>query len=89
MNSKYKIIFSNDAEKTLEKLDKSMIKRIFKALDLLSNNPFNAPNVKRMKGAEDQVFRLRVGDFRIIYEVKKNELIIFVVRIGPRGDIYK
>ena len=89
MNSKYKITFSNDAEKALGKLDKPMIKRIFKALDVLSHDPFDAPNVKRMKGSEEQVFRLRVGNFRIIYEIQNNELIIFVVRIGPRGDIYK
>ena len=89
MNSKFKVTFSNDAEKTLRKLDKPMIKRIFKALDLLSNDPFEAPNIKKMKGSEDQVFRLRVGNYRIIYEVKDNELIIFIVRIGPRGDIYK
>ncbi|CAM4399611.1 type II toxin-antitoxin system RelE/ParE family toxin [Paenibacillus alkaliterrae] len=89
MNSKYKITFSNDAEKSLGKLDKPMIKRIFKALDLLSIDPFEAPNVKRMKGSEDQVFRLRVGNFRIIYEIKNDELIICVMRIGPRGDIYK
>lgn len=42
-----------------------------------------------MKGSEEQVFRIRVGNFRIIYEIQNNELIIFVVRIGLRGDVYK
>lgn len=64
MNSRYRITFSNDAEKTLGKLDKSMIVRIFKSLDRLSNDPFDAPNAKRMKGSEEQVFRLRIGSFR-------------------------
>ncbi|MBO2944424.1 type II toxin-antitoxin system RelE/ParE family toxin [Paenibacillus sp. F411] len=89
MSSKYRVEFSNDAEKTLVKLDKPMIRRIFKALDLLCNDPFDAPNVKRMKGSEEQIFRLRVGNFRIIYEIKDKELIIYVVRVGPRGDVYK
>lgn len=89
MSSKYKITFSNDAEKTLGKLDRPMINRIFQAIEQLSNDPYNSPNTKKMKGKEDQVYRLRVGNFRIIYEIINDKLIVFVVRIGPRGDIYK
>ena len=89
MSSKYKITFSNDAEKTLGKLDRPMINRIFQAIEQLSNDPYNSPNTKKMKGKEDQVHRLRVGNFRIIYEIINDKLIVFVVRIGPRGDIYK
>jgi Cytotoxic translational repressor of toxin-antitoxin stability system len=42
-----------------------------------------------MKGKEGNYYRLRVGNYRIIYEIKNNELIIYVIRLGPRGDIYK
>jgi mRNA interferase RelE/StbE len=89
VSSNYKITFSSDAEKTLGKLDKQMARRIFIALEQLSKDPFNSPNTKKMKGMEDNIFRLRIGNYRLIYEIVNNELIIFVVRIGPRGDIYK
>lgn len=89
MNLKYKVTFSSEAEKNLRKIDRVTLGRIFISLGELSNDPFNYPNTKKMKGKEGIVYRLRVGNYRIIYEVLNNELIIFVVRIGPRGDIYK
>nr|WP_221626808.1 type II toxin-antitoxin system RelE/ParE family toxin [Cohnella lubricantis] len=85
----YRILFSSDAEKTIVKLERSMAKRIFNALEQLRNNPFENPNTKKMKGKEGDFFRLRVANYRVIYEIKNEELIIYVVRLGPRGDIYK
>ncbi|MCV4230536.1 type II toxin-antitoxin system RelE/ParE family toxin [Virgibacillus sp. LDC1] len=89
MNLKYKATFSSEAEKSLGKIDRTIARRIFVALEQLCNDPFNNPNTKKMKGKEGNIYRLRVGNYRIIYEVLNNELIVFVVRIGPRGDIYK
>jgi mRNA interferase RelE/StbE len=42
-----------------------------------------------MKGYEGDFYRLRIGNFRVIYEIIDNRLLIIVVRIGPRGDVYK
>jgi mRNA interferase RelE/StbE len=89
VNSVYKISFSSEAEKTLGKLEKTLIRRIISALEQLATSPYNNPNTKKLKGMEGNIYRLRVGNFRIIYEIVDNELMIFVVRIGPRGDIYK
>ncbi|MFM9282336.1 type II toxin-antitoxin system RelE family toxin [Paenibacillus jiagnxiensis] len=89
MSSRYRLIFSSDAEKAIGKLDKTMIKRILSALEDLSEDPYSHPNTKKMNGSEKDIYRLRVGSYRIIYEIISNELIIFVVRILPRGDIYK
>nr|WP_198032059.1 type II toxin-antitoxin system RelE/ParE family toxin [Paenibacillus sp. J14] len=80
---------SSDAEKTIAKLDKPVARRIIVALEQLSLNPFGNPNIKKMKGKEGNYYRLRVGNYRIVYEIINNELIIYVVRLGPRGDIYK
>lgn len=88
-NSKYKIYFSKDARKEIKKLDKSVAQRIIIAVELLAEDPYQHPQVKKMRGLHDNVYRLRVGKFRVIYEIMNNQLMIFVVRIGPRGDIYK
>jgi len=89
VSSIYKVKFSSDAEKTLGRIEKPLARRIFSALEKLSKDPYQHPHSKKMKGKEGNIFRLRVGNFRIIYEIINNELIVFVVRIGPRGDIYK
>ncbi|QJD83277.1 type II toxin-antitoxin system RelE family toxin [Cohnella herbarum] len=89
MSSKYRVIFSGEAEKSLKNLEKDTIRRIFNALQQLSEKPYENPHTKKMKGKEGNYYRLRVGSYRVIYEIKNNELIIYVVRLGPRGDIYK
>ncbi|MBI9051385.1 MAG: type II toxin-antitoxin system RelE/ParE family toxin [Anaerolineaceae bacterium] len=57
-------------------------------LDQLAMDPFaNHTNVTRLQGRSG--FRLRVGDWRVIYEVIKEEVVISVIKIAPRGDVYK
>lgn len=53
-------------------------------------DPFHHPqlDIKSLKG-EHELYRLRIGKYRFIYEVKKNELIIIMFTAGSRGDIYK
>ncbi len=66
-------------------------KKIIKTkLNLLTENPFTHPrlDIKKMRGEED-VFRLRSGKIRIIYQVKETELLILVITAGFRGDVYK
>jgi len=54
----------------------------------LAENPFADTNVTRLKGYAS-TFRKRVGDFRIIFEGDQGHLIVLVLKIGCRGDIYK
>lgn len=70
-------------------MEKDISKRILNSLEKLKNDPFEHPHTKKMKGSEGNVYRLRVGEYRVIYEIKNDKLIIYVVRVGPRGDIYK
>jgi mRNA interferase RelE/StbE len=86
----YDIKYSKQAMKYIKKQDKSTRKRIEKALVTLAEDPFQREtlDITSLQGI-DRVFRLRVGDFRIVYEVFNDELIIYVISVGSRGDVYK
>jgi len=82
------IEFSKDAERFLRKQDKENYQRIINKIKLLAGNPF-PKNCKRIQGRKEKVFRIRVGDLRILYVVFKEKDLIFVTEIGKRGNIYK
>lgn len=86
----YDIQFSNRAAKYIRKQDKNTRLRIRNSLLRLSENPYIKSNndIKSLKGLED-IYRLRIGDFRVLYKVDEVKIIIFVMDIGSRGDIYK
>lgn len=79
----YKIKIRPKALKFIEKQDKVQRIRIYKAI-------YNLPNgdIKKLAGCKNE-YRLRVGDYRIIYELNQNELVIIVTRADNRGQIYK
>lgn len=78
----YKVLLSRDAEKYLARLDKPMRRRIIEAIQNLP-----AGEVKKLQGIE--AYRLRVGDYRVIFEKDVRILAIHVIKIAPRGQIYK
>ncbi|CAG0964546.1 hypothetical protein METP3_01053 [Methanosarcinales archaeon] len=79
------IFLSTEAAKFLKNLDKENKDRIVEKLKLLENGPFSLP-YKKIKGREN-TYRIRIGDFRVIYSVRGNE--IRVLKIGLRKGIYK
>lgn len=81
---KYKIIIDKPARKFIERQPHEQQERLLKAIAVL---PF-AGDIKPLKG-HGSVFRLRVGDYRIIYSVHKDTLTVLVMNAGSRGDIYK
>ena len=81
----YDIEFSKTAEKQLEKLEKNVQKRIISTLERIRVRPY--PHVKKLVGRK--YFRLRVGDFRVILDIKEKKLLILVLEIGHRSNIYK
>lgn len=85
----YSIEFYKDALRYLQRLDKPTRTRIVRHLEILSENPFHLElDIKRMKGTIEK-FRLRVGQYRIIYTVEDHCLVIHVLKISPHGDVYK
>ncbi|MCM1115870.1 MAG: type II toxin-antitoxin system RelE/ParE family toxin [Clostridium sp.] len=80
----YEILFDKPAQKFILKQQPSQRKRLLSAISKLPNEG----DRKAMKGHQGY-FRLRVGDYRVIYTVENEKLIVRVVNIGNRGDVYK
>ncbi|HWP91236.1 MAG TPA: type II toxin-antitoxin system RelE/ParE family toxin [Thermodesulfobacteriota bacterium] len=82
---------SSNAEKYHNKLDKKLKQRIKEALVNLSKyeKPLEHPHVTDLTGDLKDFYRLRVGDYRIIFGLIKESKIIAVVNIFPRGDAYR
>lgn len=83
---KYTVLIERYAQKQIMKLDKQIIPAIKSAIASLAENP-RPYGYKKLKGEE--AFRIRVGDYRIIYEIDDGKIIITVVSVGHRKDIYK
>lgn len=80
----YQIVIKKKAKKFIDKLPINEKRRVVSAIEQLPNGE----DVKKMQGY-DELLRLRVGDYRIIYTIDNGKLIICVVDAGNRGDIYK
>ena len=81
--------YSKNVVKFLQKQDKKLVKKIIDTFDELKIDlDFSKFDIKELKGFNN-IFRLRVSKYRIIFEVNGNELLIEVIKAGSRGDIYK
>jgi mRNA interferase RelE/StbE len=83
----YQVRLARRAARSLASLERREQQRIRAALELLAENP-RPPNSVAMQG-EDSVYRVRVGDYRIVYEVLDSVLLVHVVRIGHRREVYR
>jgi len=82
---KYDVKWTETSLGQLKKLDKVMTERIIDKVEKTSKNPFKF--VKKLK--EFNLFRLRVGDYRVIMNIEKKKMIIFVLEVGHRRVIYR
>jgi len=83
----YRIEIKKSAAKALKKIPKANRKRIVEKIDSLAESPPN-PDTTKMKG-NNPFHKERVGDYRIVYEIQEDVLVILVVKIGHRKDIYR
>ena len=81
----YEIIFTDTSRNQFKKLEKDIQDRIIKALERIRIRP--EAHIKKLVG--DPGYRLRVGEYRIILDIEKEKLIILVIKIGHRKNIYK
>lgn len=84
----YKIVFTKQAYKSLRRMPSDIVRRMRDRLDQIAEDPFaENPNVTKLQNRPG--YRLRVGDWRAIYDIQEGELIILVLKVGSRGDIYR
>jgi mRNA interferase RelE/StbE len=84
----YGIVFTKQADRTLRKMSRNTARLIREKLDQLAQDPYaRNPNLTRLQGRPG--YRLRVGDWRIIYEIENDRLVILVLKIAPRGGAYR
>lgn len=84
----YQVRLTKDAEKSILKINQSLPAVGFKIrsqIDILRTNPHLG---LKLQGSDQETRRIRVGDYRIIYEVYEDHLLILVIYIGPRGGAY-
>jgi mRNA interferase RelE/StbE len=79
----YKIEWKDHAVKDLENLESSIARRVIKKVEEMIQDPFSK-DIKRLKGNND--FRLRVGDYRIIFSIEGD--LITILKVGHRKNIY-
>lgn len=87
MAARYRVEITPSAQRELSKLAKTVQKRIDERIQALAKNP-RPPGSKKLEG-EGDFYRIRVGDFRIVYQVEDKVLLVVVVRIGHRREVYR
>ena len=85
--SQYKVEIARRAVKSIARLPRREQLRVRAAVDLLADEP-RPPGCVALAD-EDSVYRVRVGDYRIVYEVVDDRLVVHVVRVGHRRDVYR
>lgn len=83
----WKLIIHRKAEKALKRLNGSILERIRLVIRELKNDP-RPQGYKKIVGYEN-LYRIRVSEWRIIYAIKDDQLIILVLEVGPRGGVYR
>ena len=83
----YKVVVEKRAEKELSKLPSAVYPRIITAIISLGENP-RPRGFRKLEGYKNH-YRIRIGDYRVIYTIEDNVLYVYIIGIGDRKDIYK
>ena len=84
---KFEVQFLSSAAKEFRNLPQEIKKRAITKIDSLASNPFPKAS-KKLKGKND-FYRIRIGPYRVIFEIRNDENIILITRIRHRSDVYK
>jgi mRNA interferase RelE/StbE len=86
-DKRWQLLVHRKAEKTLKRLKGDILERIRRAIRELADEP-RPLGYKKLAGHEN-LYRIRVGDWRIIYAVEEDKLIVLVLEVAPRGSAYR
>jgi len=83
----YEVVLKPSAAKPLRALDRDMQRRVVRLLERLAEQP-RMSGVVKMSG-DDNLWRARVGDVRVVYEIHDSRLVVLVLHVGHRRDVYR
>jgi mRNA interferase RelE/StbE len=83
----WRLELSREATKAMLRMPRDQALRIRARLNDLVRDPYTVPNVKKL--TEQPGFRLRVGDWRVVYLLDQDRIVIQVIRIAQRGEVYR
>ena len=88
---KYKIAETeNYSRKITSKKYSHLYKKIFEDVyPILKNNPFFGVNIKKLKGVYKDIYRFRIGSYRLFYKIDEQKTIVFIIDVESRQDAYK
>jgi mRNA interferase RelE/StbE len=84
---KYQVVIKPSARKAVARLDRDTQRRVVRLLEVLADEP-RPGGVVKMAGGEN-LWRIRIGDYRVVYEIQDRRLIVLVVRVAHRKDVYR
>ena len=84
----YTVEISTSAAKSIAKIEKQTRLRVIGAIELLALDP-RPPGVKMLRGGDEARWRARVGDYRIVYTIENDRLLVLVLRVAHRREIYE
>jgi len=82
-----------ETESFIKEIEKSQYKKLYKKIidyvyPILKKNPYFGPNIKKLKGNYSDYYRYRLGDYRLLYKVDNEKIIIFIIDIRNRKEVY-
>jgi mRNA interferase RelE/StbE len=84
--AEYEILFKESVWKDLKKIPKRELKKILSRVEKLCNDP-RPMGCEKLTG--DELYRIRQGNYRIVYSILDNELSVWVIKVGHRKDVYR
>lgn len=89
MESTFEIRFSDGGKKLLKKLSRLDVEVVLKKIAELKKFSEKTTNIKRLRGTKEVMFRMRIGDLRVIFEVERTKKLIWILFVGYRGGVYR
>jgi len=83
----YRIVIGRSAEKEIRKLPSSVLKRVVNAISQLSETP-RPEGCKKLKGSDEELWRIRIGDYRVLYFIEDEIQLVDIQRVRHRKDVY-